>query len=241
MKSSRLISVDVVRGLAIVGVVIFHLVWDLDLTGFLPGEIATHPLWLLFGRTLAGTFMMLVGVSLVLAHRNHVRWSPFAKRLAVIAVAALAITLVTRFVFPQSFIYFGILHAIVAASVIGVMFLRLPAALTALAGAGMIALSYAFSHAVFDTRWLAWIGFAQQPPVSNDFVPIFPWVGSTLLGISLTKLAVKQSTDKWLRAHEPTGTGVHRLAWLGRHSLVIYLIHQPVLLAVILPLAALSS
>ena len=239
LKRSRLIFVDVIRGLAIAGVVIFHLVWDLDFTELLPTGLSRHPLWLLFGRTLAGTFMVLVGVSLVLAHLNHVRWWAFAKRLAVIAAAALAISIVTSFVFPQSFIYFGILHAIAAASLIGVLFLPLPMKLTLAVGIAMVGFSYAYSNPMFDTRWLAWMGFAQQPAVSNDFVPIFPWVGLTLIGVSLTKLAVGRSADEWLRMREPSGKGPRSLAWLGRHSLAIYLIHQPALLAIILPLAAL--
>lgn len=231
----RLTSVDAVRGFAIAGVVIFHLVWDLDYAGLISPGFAGHPLWLSFGRSLAGTFMILVGVSLVLAHRPQVKWRSFLKRLAVIVVAAIVISLATFFAFPGSFIFFGILHAIAAASIVGVIFLRLPAIVTLLTGAAMIAAASFFNTLTFNPRYLAWIGFASQPPMSNDFVPVFPWVGLTLLGIALTKLGLFYSMDKVFAAHEPRGAIARVFAWFGRHSLLIYLIHQPILLLLILP------
>lgn len=233
----RLVVIDVVRGIAIAGVVLYHLIWDLDFTGLLTSGISWHPAWILFARTLAGTFMFLVGVNLVFAHKQAVRWGAFARRLAVIVLAASAISLVTAFAFPETFIFFGILHAIAAASIIGVPFLRVPAVFTLAAGVSFVLLPFSYEDAFFNIRWLAWIGFSEQPPASNDLVPVFPWVGLTLLGIALTKLALRHSVDDLLRRHEPANAIARSIAWLGRYSLPIYLVHQPVLLAVILPLA----
>jgi len=233
----RLLSIDVVRGLAIAGVVLFHIVWDLDFTGLLPGNLANHPAWILFGRSLAGTFMFLVGVSLALAHRSKIRWRPFFKRVGVIAAAALVISLVTRLVFPEAFIYFGILHSIAAASLIGILFVMLPAPVSIVAGVTILFLPAFLSAPFFDTRWLAWIGFAENAPLSNDYVPIFPWAGLTLLGLGSAKASLSRGFDEWLVQNEPSGTTMQAMVWMGRNSLAIYLLHQPILLAIIIPLA----
>lgn len=233
----RLRSVDMARGLAIAGVVIFHIVWDLDFTRIIPPGIATHPAWILFARMLAGSFMVLVGVSLALAYRQAIHWGSFAKRLSVIISAALAISVITGLAFPERFIYFGILHAIAVASVVGLLFRSLPAVVIAATGAVVIVLPYLVTSPLFDTRALAWIGFSAQPPPSNDYVPVFPWVGLTLLGLAGAKAAIGRSLDRWLHRHEPDGPVATGITWMGRHSLAIYLIHQPVLLGLLVPLA----
>ena len=226
--------VDVVRGLAIAGVVLFHLVWDLAFLGFVPAGWAYAPAWLLFGRTLAGTFMVLVGVSLVLAARRGIRARPFWRRVATIAVAALGITVVTRIAFPTTFIYFGILHAIAVVSIVGMIALRFRTSLVTAAGVIVLLLGNWVTEPAFDPRWLAWTGFGANPPSSNDFVPVFPWGGLTLLGIALGRVALARG---WFATVGFAGSTGRSLAWLGRHSLPIYLVHQPLLLAVLVPLA----
>ena len=236
MRKNRLLAVDAARGAAIAGVVLFHFVWDLEFTGFVSG-VAFHPLWLAFGRLLAGSFMFLAGVSLVLAHGTELRARTFFRRLAIIVVAALAISVVTWFTFPNAFVYFGILHSIAVASLLGVMFLRLPALASLFAGLAIMALPWYLSLSAFDPRWLAWIGLSANPPLSNDFVPVFPWAGITLLGISFAKV-VDISKSRMASAGAENAFFA-RLGWLGRHTLPIYLLHQPVMLAIIVPLSRL--
>lgn len=232
----RFLAVDALRGLAIAGVVLFHLVWDLEFTGFISG-IAYHPLWLAFGRGLAGSFMFLVGISLILAARSPLRLSTYAKRLVKIIVAAAAITVVTWFVFPETFIYFGILHAITAATLIGTLFLRAPAWLCVLVAVLFLVAPVLWQSGNFDTRWLAWIGFAAQPPRSNDFVPIFPWVGLTLTGMAVARLLLSWSPAQAISKWTPNGWPGRGLIWMGRRSLIIYLVHQPIMFGVLVPLS----
>lgn len=231
----RIPVVDVVRGAAIAGVVVFHLVWDLAFLNLTSSALASHTFWLAFGRGLAGTFMLLVGVSLVLAARRGLDGRLFRRRLAILALAALAITVITRLAFPTAFVYFGILHAIAVASLLGVPLLRLPTWGVVLVGLTMIVLGNALSFSAFDTRWLAWIGFAASPALSNDFVPVFPWIGLMAFGLALARIGLDRGWMNMLPALDsPISRG---FAVLGRRSLPIYLLHQPLLLAILVPLS----
>jgi uncharacterized membrane protein len=235
-KTNRLMSVDAVRGAAIGGVVVFHLVWDLEFAGFISG-VAFHPVWLLFGRVLAGTFMFLVGFSLVLAHGSNFRFAAFARRLGIITVAAIAVTIATFLAFPDSFVFFGILHSIAVATLIGTAFLYLPVSASLLAGATIMALPWFVASSSFDTRWMAWIGFFANAPASNDLVPVFPWAGLTLLGVASGRFHYSSRIRTASEIPRVRNLFSQWLAWMGRHSLPIYLAHQPALLAVIVPLS----
>lgn len=235
-RGQRIVAIDISRGLAIAGVVLFHIVWDLEFTGLISG-VARHPIWLAFGRTLASTFMFLVGVSLVLAHSRTIYIRAFARRLLTIIAYAAVISVVTWFVFPESFIYFGILHAIAAATLLGALFLRAHVLVCLAAAMLIIVLSFIVYDPAFNTRWLAWTGFSQHPPPSNDFVPIFPWVGITLLGMVAAKLFPFRKVGISATMTRPRSRFARVLVWMGNRSLPIYLLHQPILLSVIVPLS----
>ena len=240
-QSTRLPIVDEVRGLAIIGVVIFHLIWDLDFTGMIAPGLSSNPLWIAFGRLLAGTFMFLVGVSLVLANQKVVDWGKATKRIAVIVCAALIITAGTYLAFPTAFVFYGILHAIAVASIIGLLLVHFPPLILLLLGILIWSIPLIFSDPAFDTRWLAWIGFSQQPPYSNDLVPIFPWLGITLVGMALSRLALNFRLNDRLSTSLQRGKGQRFLSFCGRYSLPIYLVHQPILLGLLIPLSKLVN
>ena len=183
--------------------------------------------------------MFLAGVSLVLAHGGQFRPKAFIRRLAIIAAAALAVTVTTLLVFPGTFVFFGILHSIAVASVIGIAFLYAPVVVSLLTGLMILALPWVVSSPMFDTRWMAWIGFSASAPQSNDLVPVFPWAGLTLLGIAFARSFYLRDTRPATKLTAAEYRSVPWLTWMGRHSLAIYLIHQPAMLAVIVPLSRL--
>lgn len=233
----RFAMVDAARGVALLAMIVYHFAWDLWFYGFTAVEIPFDPFWRSFARAIAASFLILVGVSLVLAHDAGLEPRAFLRRLAKVAGAAALITLATWLVFPTSFIFFGILHMIAVGSVLALPFLRLHPALTALSAAAVLAAPFLYADAAFDTRWLAWIGFFETPPDTNDFEPVFPWLAAVLAGVALGRVMMGTRLRERVAAMRAEGRIGRRLVWMGRWSLVIYLLHQPILMGALYPVA----
>ena len=230
----RILAVDIARSVALAGMILFHGVTDLELFGHLPPGTSTSGGWAVFARVVAGSFLFLVGVSLVLAHRDGIRWPAVAGRIARIAAAAALITAVTWAAMPERFVFFGILHSIALASLLGLAFLRLPWIVALAAALAVAVLPQVLRSPLFDPPALVWTGLAVRVPVSMDFVPVFPWFGATLAGIAAAGLAGRAGLWDRLRHGAANRSATARLlSWPGRHSLAIYLLHQPVLIAAI--------
>ncbi len=229
----RFAWLDIARGVALLAMASYHLIWDLQSFGFLEPNFASTGLPRLYARAIASSFMFLAGISFVLAQTPVIVWRPYFIRLGKIGLAAGAVTIATYFASPRSFIYFGILHSIAVASILGLIFLRIRPSVTFIIAVGAILAPIFFKTALFDSPWLWWIGLATKIRVSDDFVPLLPWIGPFLLGIALTKAGVERQllpayfgdlSKSWWKA---------ALTFLGRHSLVVYLVHQPLLLATV--------
>ncbi|MCV0396797.1 MAG: DUF1624 domain-containing protein [Rhizobiaceae bacterium] len=230
--SGRIDVIDIARGTALVAMAIYHFGWDLEFFGYAPAGMTTETGWRLFARSIASSFLFLVGVSLVLAHGAGIRWPGFRKRFLQVVAAALAITIATRIAVPEGFIFFGILHQIAFASVAGLLFLRLPALLILAVAASVIAAPHFLRSEAFDHPAFWWLGLSSRNPPSNDYVPVFPWFGAVLIGMAAAKLA--QASGLFARLeHVTPGRWSAPLRFAGLHSLAVYLIHQPVLIGLV--------
>lgn len=231
-KSQRLVILDVARGVALVAMAIYHFGWDLFFFGYVSSDAVNEGPWKVFARCIASSFLILVGIGLVLAHQNGIRWRGFWRRWAKIAGAALIISIATFFFVRDGFIFFGILHQIAFASLAGLLFLRLPGLL--LIGLGLLWVLAApyLKTDLFNGIHMAWTGLQTDGVRSNDYVPVFPWFGAVLIGMGLSKLAIQRNMFERLDVH-PTNAGSKTLSFLGRHSLVTYLIHQPILIGLV--------
>ena len=225
--TARVPTLDTVRGVAIVAMATYHFCFDLRYFGFLRADLEHDWRWIAARTMILSTFLLVAGTSAVLADRQHpggTSWRWLA-HIGVIAAAALAVSAGSHLMFPQTWIWFGVLHAIAVSLLIARPFVRRPA-LAATAGVAIIVAGLAFQNAAFDNRTLGWLGFMTAKPLTEDYVPLFPWTGVLLLGIAIGHRLIRTR----FAALAPLARAPAALGGLGRHSLAVYLVHQPILI-----------
>ena len=243
MPTDRFDRLDALRGAAIVWMTAFHFCFDLDHFGWTHQNFYANPVWTGQRTAIVSLFLFCAGLSQAVAHVQGQRWPRFWKRWAQVAGCALLVTAGSMVVFPKSYIFFGVLHGIAVMLVV----VRLTAGwgpwlwpLGALAvlmpplfvhwHATSPALEF-LNHGPFH-----WLGLASRKPITEDYVPVFPWLGVMWWGMA---------AGQWLLARRrtvltgPLPAGAAPLAWLGRWSLTWYMLHQLVLFGAVAGLTAL--
>jgi len=212
--SGRFVLIDTLRGFAVILMIFFHLFYDLNLLQLVTIDVIENPFWFALPRFIVSVFLICVGIGLALVHKNGIRWEHVWKRFIKVGGCAVLITCITVVFFPKQYIFFGILHCIAVSSVLGLLFVKYPRA--SLVGFFTIILSYASIKPSMEPL-LDWLGIRPL-----DSIPIYPWFRLVLLGIFLEFIRFHKIPVQQTRM-------VKCLEYLGRHSLIIYLIHQPVL------------
>jgi len=210
---------------------LYHLGFDLWFFGYLPRDFINNIGFILLARIVAGAFLFIAGFCLYLAHAHSIHWRAFARRFLILCTAALLISLTSFLFAPEQFIYFGILHQLAMSSLIGLVFLRTPLTLNFLMAAALILLP--FYATPFQQPWLLFLGLNRVTAASLDYVPLFPWGSLGILGLSCARLFEHHALLHWLQGSDHPRPWHIKLQWLGRHSLALYLIHQPVFIALI--------
>jgi uncharacterized membrane protein len=235
----RLARLDALRGAAIVWMALFHLAFDLNHFGWLSPRqnFYADPLWTLQRSCIVSLFMFVAGLSLATALHAGQGWPRFWRRWLQIAGCALLVSLGSAWMFPGSWISFGVLHGIAVMLVLGRLLAPLRRGLWPL-GALCIALPSFVQHAGFDSRWTNWVGLVTRKPVTEDFVPVLPWLGVLLFGLA---------AGQWLLHARPGALGgplpsaLQPLAALGRWSLSFYMLHQPLFIGLLMALQPLRG
>jgi len=229
-KAPRIAAIDIARGVALLAMAIYHFAWDLEFFGYAAPGTTLQPEWKYFARAIASSFLMLVGVSLVLGHQRGLNLRSFGIRLGKVALAAGLISLATWFAMPGGFIFFGILHSIALGSVLALVFLKLPWLVNLVAAVFFISAPFYLKTELLSAPIWYWLGLAPTPPASNDYVPIFPWFGLILLGMAIARLALNLGFNQVLARWKPDNKVTRSFTFFSKHSLLTYLIHQPLLL-----------
>ena len=230
---SRIPAIDWARGIAVYVMALYHLAWDTNNFGFTDFPLFSHP-FCLWARTLIiSAFLFLAGLSITLAMaRERASGAVFLRRWAAIAVGAGLVTLGTYVAFPESYVFFGVLHCIALSIPILLVCARLPAWAATLAGLAIIIAPELVADPAFDSSLFLIVGFGTQMRQSVDYVPLFPWTGVMLLGLAYGSWRGDAPAGRW--TEWTPAAGFQRFTtWVGRHTLVLYILHQPLLVGLV--------
>jgi uncharacterized membrane protein len=159
----------------------------------------------------------------------------------MVAASALCVSIGSYLFQPNAFIFFGILHMIAAAWVMGILALRLPVFGIAALALIIAIVPYIWRSDVFLHPALIWLGLHVTPVVALDYVPVFPWLSPFLFGMACAKWASGRVWWHRFSMMAPDRRWARPLAWPGRYSLLIYLLHQPVLISAFMAWVFLSG
>lgn len=214
-------EIDVLRALAIVLMVVFHLVYDLNVFAGLSIDYRS-PFWFLIGKVSALLFIFISGLA------SGFSRSP-VKRGVKVLLYGMGITVVTYLFMRDEYVRFGILHFLGVSMILSPLFVRLSSwTLLGLAGSSAV-LGFWFKSQLLKTSFLLPFGLMYDGFGSMDYYPLFPYLSMTFLGILAYRHFYAQRTEPFLAL--PKNPALIR--WLSRNSLVIYLCHQPLLLLMI--------
>lgn len=234
MHEGRFWELDLIRGIAVVMMVLFHLAYDLNFFGVYALDIYSG-FWFYFARITAGIFILLVGVSLALvaSRSTHRRQADlplkFFKRGTEIFSLGLGITAATYFLIGKGFIIFGILHFIGLSIILAYPFLNFKT-LNVIIGAVIIAVGLYLQNLAFDFPWLLWLGLAPADFYTLDYFPLLPWFGLILIGIYMGDALYGGYKRKVELPDLSSYAFMKPMIQLGRNSLAIYIVHQPLLI-----------
>jgi uncharacterized membrane protein len=215
---------------AIVWMAVFHFCFDLSHFKLIQQNFYADPFWTIQRTLIVSLFLFTAGVSQAVALQQDSGWERFWRRWLQIVACAVLVSLGSALMFGQRFISFGVLHGI-ALMLIAVRLSQGWGHWLWLAGLLALLSPQFIQHSWFDSRWTNWIGLVTRKPVTEDFVPMLPWLGVMWWGLSSGQWLLDRRRH-WLTGDLPRPLGA--LAALGRWSMSFYMLHQPVLLGALL-------
>lgn len=226
----RYAEIDLLRGMAILGMIVYHSFFLLDFFGVAEFHVQEGVLKLL-ARTVQFLFLAIVGVSLAISRNRGGSSISFYQRqllrASVIFLCAMIVTITTKLLIPDQYVRFGVLHFIAVAIVLLSSMARSPIVVGISAAVIFIA-SFFMNFISFDSGLFAIALGTAAPFATVDYFPLIPWLALPAIGI-----VIGNSFYPHAPFSLPDGSIMRSLNWLGRHALIIYMIHVPVLFGII--------
>ena len=228
------------RGLAILMMVFFHLLYDLNYFSVYNFDINSS-LFIYIGRSAAVLFIFLSGISLSLSYSRNLKiqnirqklYLKYLKRGCRIFSWGMLITLITWLFLGEGVILFGILHFIGVSIILAYPFLRFRYINSLFAGVFIILIGLYLRNLTFGSPWMLWLGLKPHDFYTLDYFPVFPWLGVNLIGVSTGNILYPSYTRKFNIQDVSSYLPVRLGCMLGKKSLFIYLTHQPILIGLL--------
>jgi uncharacterized membrane protein len=244
---TRFETVDALRGFAMLWMTVFHFCFDLNQFGYIKQNFYHDPVWTWQRTVIVSLFLFCAGMGQAIAVAQGQSWQRFWRRWAQVVAAALLVSAGSWLMYPQSFIYFGVLHGIAVMLIIVRLVARRGRWLWlwgALAIAGSFIAAYALASGanatlaeLLNSRPFNWLGLITRKPVTEDYVPLLPWLGVMCWGAAAGFWLTNRGAKRLLG---PLPAPLMPLAKLGRWSLSYYLVHQPVMIGALIALGWLT-
>ena len=228
----RIFLLDISRGVCVLAMIVYHFCWDLGYFGLIDLQLITQGLGLLIAQLIGLSFITIAGISSRLSSLSNNFRPKFVKRFLKLVLISSVISAATFLLDRNSFIFFGILHLLAVCSLISLILIKIRNNFQLL----LICLSatlISLSGITLDLPFiLSWLGFNKQPPITNDFYPLFPWITFYFFGLWLGEIIIKE-IDKKSKISSVSYSGMSIVfkffEYTGQRSLIIYILHQPIL------------
>lgn len=224
MTKSRIWELDAIRGFCILCVIVIHFIFDLRYFAGL--NIQLPAIYLFIQNNGAVLFILISGICVTLGSRSFRRGSiVFACGMLISCVTYAMIAL--NMAGSDAAIHFGILHLLGVSMMLYPLFKKLPTAVTAILGGVIIVTGYLLLQRHFDVKWLFIFGIRHPGYAAGDYFPLLPYLGWFLEGVVLGRTLYKEKRSLMPKVNA-NALPLRFLRFCGRHSLLIYLAHQPV-------------
>ena len=240
----RFFLLDVSRGVSVLAMICYHFYWDLGYFGFIDLGTVIQGVGLLAAQVIGVSFITIAGISgRVLTFSKNFK-AKFSKRIVRLIILSVLVSIATFLMDKNNFIFFGILHFLTICSIISLILVNVTKSYLLFLFFMLVGI-LSLSSITFDLPTiLSWLGFNKNPPITNDFYPLFPWLTFYLLGFWAGQIIINRKS----RFREntsvlyPINNKLFKfLEYVGKNSLIIYIFHQPILFSLFLMFIQLTS